>query len=370
MKFKNKKILIISPEKWGRNFVSKHHYATLLAKMGNQVFFLNPPTSEWKQTELAAGLIVLDYKSKYRGLARMPRFFSALLTKKEFLSIEKKLNLELDVLWNFDSSRFFNLQYLPKRVFKIQHIVDLTENFNRDLGAATSDICLSTTDFIKATQQVHNPNSFKIHHGTNVKHLESEVKDLGVDIKESVTIGYVGNLSIKYIDWEIVFEMAQTNKDVGFVFIGPVGKSNLSNTDAIPPFLAQTQTLPNVYFLGSKPSTDIPGLLLNFDILLVAYKAKAYKEQLASPHKFMEYFASGKVILSSYTDEYKDKQDLLVMLDENSDLPTKLKELKTQLSSYNSEAAQNRRKAFAAQNSYENQIKLIESKIAALSIVR
>lgn len=363
MQFQNKKILLISPEWWGKSFVSKHHYATALAELGNAVFFLNPPSAGWKKTPVATGLTVLDYKNTYRGLGKMPRFLSALLTKRAFLEIERFAGVQFDLLWNFDSSRFFNLKQLPQRVFKIQHIVDLTENFQRDLGAETSDLCLSTTDFIKAAQQVHNPNSFKIHHGAHAENFGAERKDLGVEIKESVTVGYVGNLSIKYIDWETVFEMAQQNTDVGFVFIGPVGKSNLSNSAAIDPFLVQTQQLPNAYFLGAKPSTDIPGLLLNFDILLVVYKAKAYKEQLASPHKFMEYLASGKVILSSYTDEYKDKRSLLVMLDDNEALPDTLHTLKTELATYNSPEAQAARKAFAAQHSYKNQLQLIASKI-------
>ena len=38
---KNKIILLISPEAWGKSFVSKHHYASYLSK-NNTVCFLNP----------------------------------------------------------------------------------------------------------------------------------------------------------------------------------------------------------------------------------------------------------------------------------------------------------------------------------------
>ena len=40
---RNKTILIISPQAWGKMFLSKHHYAIELAKRGNAVYFLNPP---------------------------------------------------------------------------------------------------------------------------------------------------------------------------------------------------------------------------------------------------------------------------------------------------------------------------------------
>ena len=40
MIFSDKKILIISPEPWGVNHISKHHYALALIKKGNTVYFL------------------------------------------------------------------------------------------------------------------------------------------------------------------------------------------------------------------------------------------------------------------------------------------------------------------------------------------
>jgi len=36
---RNKTIIILSPEKWGKMMLSKHHYAIELAGMGNIVFF-------------------------------------------------------------------------------------------------------------------------------------------------------------------------------------------------------------------------------------------------------------------------------------------------------------------------------------------
>ena len=38
-----KTIIILSPQNWGTMFLSKHHYAVELAKLGNKVYFINPP---------------------------------------------------------------------------------------------------------------------------------------------------------------------------------------------------------------------------------------------------------------------------------------------------------------------------------------
>jgi hypothetical protein len=171
----------------------------------------------------------------------------------------------------------------------------------------------------------------------------------------------VGNLSIKYLDWKLILEAVQQNSDVGFVFIGPIGKSNLSNALKIDPFLLKVQTCANAYFLGPKPAAEIPSLLLNFDILLVAYKVNEYREQLASPHKFMEYFSAGKVILTTFTDEYKNNRTLLEMVDNPLELPQRLAQIKYQLNVLNDAAHVAERLKFAEDNSYAKQLERIEN---------
>ena len=42
------KVLLISPQHWGTMRVTKHHYAIELAKLGHEVFFLEPTEASWK----------------------------------------------------------------------------------------------------------------------------------------------------------------------------------------------------------------------------------------------------------------------------------------------------------------------------------
>ena len=51
MKFetlKNKIILIISPNFWGDIHLTKHSYALEISKLGANVYFLNPPSRNFK----------------------------------------------------------------------------------------------------------------------------------------------------------------------------------------------------------------------------------------------------------------------------------------------------------------------------------
>lgn len=357
--FKNKKILIISPEAWGNNHVSKHHYARALAELGAKVWFLNPPSNEFKKIKIQENLEVIHYKASFRGIGILPRFLAAWLTKWELNKIFSFMGEKPDVLWNFDSSRFFELSSI-KNMLKIQHIVDLTMDFYRDRGAQTSDFCFATTDFILKEQQKFNQNAFKIHHGFHS--LQHSNKSVEIPGNQKIKAMYVGNLAIKYIDWEKLFICADQNPTVDFVMFGPLSASNIAsdNKQVEDPNFLKMKQLSNVYFPGPAKPEDIPTYLEKADVLLLCYQAEKFREQLASPHKMMEYLGSGKIIVATYTDEYKDKTDLLCMTKSNEEYPSLFSQVLTNLEKYNQLENQEKRKKFASDHTYFNQILKIE----------
>ena len=115
MKFKNKTILIISPESWNAQFVSKHHYSVTLSQ-DNRVYFLNPPTDKnaIKESEYK-NLYIVDYVP-IRGLRFLPNFLRVYLDKRFLNKLEKTINLSFDVIWLFENSRFYNMEFALDRV--------------------------------------------------------------------------------------------------------------------------------------------------------------------------------------------------------------------------------------------------------------
>lgn len=348
-------ILLISPEPWGENYVSKHHYAITLANQGNKVFFLNPPDKRIFKVSFSTyrNLFIIDYFPIFRGLRKLPGSITAWLTKIELRYLELRSGYNFDIIWNFETSRFFNLSKLPVGRIKISHIVDYTENFNLPLASATADICIGTSDYINKEQKNFNPSVHKIHHGVNIN---SGTSSVDFDSPYRIKVGYVGNLCLKYIDWKTVYELCAENKDTGFYFIGPEGKSNLGRKIEVDPYMNKVKQLINTFFLGAIPASEIPSYLDLFDILLLVYKADQYREQLANPHKLMEYIASGKITVASYTDEYVNKKELLEMVEDNCELPQRFRDVLHNLAHYNSEEKSALRKHFAFENIYEKQI--------------
>jgi hypothetical protein len=356
-------ILLISPEAWGDNFVSKHHYAVTLSRLGHKVYFLNPPSLGFKvSTTKYHNLFVIDCQPLFRGLRKLPVFFSAWLTFLEFRRLEKKVGTLFSLVWNFETSRFFNLSKLSSDKIKISHIVDYTENFNLKLASATADICLGTTDFINHEQKKYTTNVYKVHHGVQISSSECFLE---LNFSRKINAVYLGNLSLKYIDWETIYQICSNHQEVGFYFIGPEGKSNLGNKAAKEdPYKDKLKDLENTWFPGPFPSEQVPTLLKQFNILLLVYHADIYPKQLASPHKMMEYLASGHVIVASYTDEYKDKKELLEMASSTRDLPSVFAEVVNNLEYYNAKDKVEIRQSFASVNTYEKQLVKIFSIIS------
>ena len=305
MNLENKKILLISPESWGKSFVSKHHYAETLVDLGNQVYFLNGPGKTWRTTTTENGVKVVDYQPKFRGLGRLPEWMSAYLTLWEFRSIEKYMEVKFDVIWNLDSSPFCSLSKIPSSVYKICHLVDLNQNIQRPLLAGTSDICFGTTRYIVEELKKHNPNSHQLRHAYRPA-TGRQYSDFAMPGENSLKALYVGNLSMKYIDWNILLQATKEYPSIDFVFIGPDGKSNLSQQSNESSVKEELKKCANAYFNPPVESHEIPPILKRADFLLIAYQEEYHKDQ-AAPHKMLEYLASGKTVVATYTEEFDDE---------------------------------------------------------------
>jgi UDP-galactopyranose mutase len=99
-------------------------------------------------------------------------------------------------------------------------------------------------------------------------------------------IGFIGCLTNKWIDFDLMFAAATQRPDWSFVLIGP----KVSWKPAGVP--------PNVYLLGARPYTQLPSYLKGLDVCLVPFKQNAITDG-ASPLKLYEYLAAGRAVVST-----------------------------------------------------------------------
>lgn len=350
-----KTILIISPEPWDHVFVSKHHYAVHLSRTGNRVFFLNPPGNKLSSTPSSFdNLTIVDYKGFVKGLRFFPLMLSSLFMRSVWLSIERMLSVTFDIIWSFDNSVFYDFRVFPPKAIKISHIVDLNQDFNTRTASRTASICLCTTERIRQRLSLYNKKVFKINHGFN--DVQSTVSTT-LPGRNKCKAVYVGNLAMRFIDWETLYRTAASNSDVDFVFVGP-GFEDVSASHQANAYKRATEGLPNVYAIGRVKAGDISSYLQGADILLVCYMERYHADQ-ANPHKIMEYLGSGKVIVATKTEEFAEYRDIISMAGDNVELPELFSHVKDNLQFYNSDEFVQRRRGVASHNTYTKQIERI-----------
>lgn len=365
----HKTILLISPEAWGTNFVSKHHYAHYLSKK-NRVYFLNPAHSYSKipfagvsctTKQVADNLTIVDYVNLLPRLNNLPKGIQKTVYKKQARSIQTALGVEqFDLIWSFDPNRYFD-QSVWKADKTIYHTVDFHPHaqFEKDI-VLSSDFFFGVTDLILKEHELYR-KGIEISHAADLEGFE-HIETIEIPGKNAIRAIYTGNFH-QHIDYELLTQLATTHKTVDFLMIGPKEKSNLASKNTVESsVLAPLEKMDNLYFLGSVSPTLLMSYLSVADINLVLFKKENEKIH-CSPHKLMGYFYAGNVTLSNYIDAHKHTEKDIIYMTENT--LEDFQQIKENLAHWNSPALREKRRLFACENSYINKIKSIEKRIYA-----
>lgn len=370
--FKNKIILILSPEDWGTNLLSKHLYAQELSK-NNTVYFLHTCAHSSQKTNIATSFVcenltLIHLKSVARGLFKLPSICIDLQNNFIIKKILIKINQPIDVVWSFDQAKFQNLKQFKAKT-TIFHPVDyiVKESIFLTKIANNANVVFSVSQDILNKINTTTPKHF-INHGIDEIFLQ-EKKSLEKPnyIKsDTINVGYVGNLQMKLIDYENLLKTVRENPTIQFVFIGPDKKSNLGGTTKFNE-LDTLKSFQNTYFTGELSKNELIKILPFFDVFWLCYNNKKYPIEVSNSHKILEYLSTGKVVVSNYISTYKNETILEMVMDNNL-LAEKLKEVSSQIVQYNSIEKQQQRIAFANENTYKKQLKRIEILINTLNV--
>lgn len=363
-------ILIISPEPWRGHFVSKHHYALELARRGHSVLFHGPPEPgpmriEPVEVDLPQTLQILHAPKVAPVLRHMPARFRRRLETRWLQAVERLTEVRFDIVWLFENSRFYDMRFAEDRL-KIYHQVDLNQDFHPETAAATADLTIAISGPIEARINTAARALLRITHGCAVAQFDM-AEALGTsDRADKVATAFTefpanavltGNLEIPYLDLDLLCDLVRRYPTTGFHFVGGYTAGH-----GLHKMLAGAE---NAVFWGQQPAQTLPLYLRRADILLVAYRAQAHLEQLANPHKIMEYLAAGACVLASQTLEYDARPDLVVTADDAADFLDRFANMLGNLEHLNNREQIARRRAFAADNTYPRQLERIASALGA-----
>jgi len=360
---KNKKILLISPEAWGANFVSKHHYANNLAKH-NTVYFLNPVLSSKinpfgkiniELKNVKENLVQVNYQNLLPRLNRLPKLIQKYLFNKQAKQIQKALKVsKFDIVWSFDPHRFWNQTFwIAHRT--IYHTVDFHPNTSYEYDLIkSSDLKLSISNHIPS-KEISKDNSFQtINHGFDNLNTKADLKNIAIPGKNNKKAVYVGNVA-NLLDKVRLNQLAINHSDIDFILIGPNSNSNLSIANKEKTIIFAN----NVFCIGELNANMIDLYLRQCDINLLILKNRKGIKNINS-HKLMHYFYSGNITISDWLMDYTDNS-ILNMAKSPEEFETLFSKVIHNLNFYNSTELKEKRKQFALANTYENKIEIINN---------
>lgn len=365
---RGKTILIVSPEAWGINKLSKHHYARSLAQRSNLVYFLQPSVPGHVEPTVTAvdgekNLFLVTYTSAVFGLSKLPGFISDYFTRKDIRRIIRAVQRPFDVIWNFDMFRFPNVK-LFRASLSILHPVDFSESPIQLRAAKYYDFVFSVSMEILEKFQTINQKAFFINHGISEDFILSRKPWQPLSPNRQLTCGYVGNLGIVHIHQPNLFEIISSNPDVKFHFIGPLNTSNLGTFEALNEIVSRLQSFSNVVLHGALPPERVATIIQDFDLFLICYNTTKAGKMASNNHKLLEYLSTGKTVVSSRISTYDHSANgMIEMVMTDAELPACFKYTIASLNHLNDEGHYNKRVSFTADNTYNRQLDRIEALI-------
>lgn len=211
---------------------------------------------------------------------------------------------EPPLLWLTYPPHYEIIDQYPHSAVIFDAVDEPTEEFSHWKEAAAQVIAASDLVFASSQKIIDYYSSYgkPIHlipNGADFPHfakLAAPVEPYDIKRIPHPRICYSGALA-RWIDWELVEEVANHRPDYSFVMVGPaLGKQKFPRA-------------PNLYYLGLKPYKLVPSYLHYSDVLIIPFRVSSMT-QACNPIKLWEYLATGKPIVSTNLPEVSNIKEV------------------------------------------------------------
>jgi glycosyltransferase involved in cell wall biosynthesis len=333
---KGKDIVILSIQPWDIEIGSNCKNIALEFAKENRVLYVNPPMDRitrvkqkhseriQKRIQIAKGkeadIVKIDdnlwnlypkdtiesinWINSHKIFDVLNKRNSKLLSKNIKSAIDR-LGFSDFILFN-DSSMFLGLHlkellqpqlytyYMRDYLVKVPYWKKHGESIEPKL-ISKADVVLNNSTLYAEYGSQFNKNSIMVGQGCDIEMFTDEEDQIKIP-KEfnnilSPVIGYVGSLTTLRLDIELLEFIAKQRPEWSVVLVGPEDEAFKN---------CALHQLPNVYFLGSKDSTELPAYIKGFDICM---NPQVVNDITIGnyPRKIDEYLAMGKPVVATST---------------------------------------------------------------------
>lgn len=319
---KNEDIICISSIDWDFLWQGHQEVMTRLARNGNRVLFIEntgvraPRISDIGRIRKR----IANWKRGVRGIRKIEDslyVYSPLVFPFPYLKIARLINNRLifSVLFRWLKTVGFTeplvWAFLPTGltldlIAKIEpkvliyYCIDSFQASSKDARKVkrTEELLLKKADLVFVTSEElsrycrqHSQQVYYFPFGVDIEKFKqamekgTTVPDDIKNIKKPIA-GYIGGIH-KWIDFDLVRYIATKNKDISFVFCGPIQVDVTGVSD-----------IANITFLGQKKPEELPAYVKSFDAALIPYRLAEYTKNVY-PTKLNEYLSVGKAVIST-----------------------------------------------------------------------
>ena len=277
-----------------------------LARIGTRIRRILTGTKNERENIWVCSPLAIPYDSN-PWLRKLNLLFQNMQLKKAISSI----NIRRPVIWTTTPLAIELIKTLESSLL----IYDIQDEYTRFPGKdhallsrcethtlSVSDLVLVVSDRLKETKKAASPvpihlvrNGVDYNLSSRAVHRDTEVPKEMKQIPGPIA-GYIGNIYDR-LDQELIAGTAERLSEWSFVFIG------LVRCD-----VERLSRLENVYFLGMKPPSQLPGYMKAIDAGLIPHKVDSFT-LCQNPVKLYEYLAAGLPVVSTPLPElnpYKD----------------------------------------------------------------
>ncbi|MCF8365228.1 MAG: glycosyltransferase [Bacteroidales bacterium] len=222
-----------------------------------------------------------------------------------FLGFKLKEYLKPDIYVYYIRDNLMNVKYWNKHGKTIEPKL-----------IAKADLVFTNSLLYEEYARNYNPKSYMVGQGCDTELYTDETTEIAGEMKalRKPVIGYVGYLSSKRLDIEVIKHIAENRPDYTIVLVGPEDDTFKAST---------LHQMKNVIFLGSKEPVSLPSYIKGFDVAINPQQlTKATRGNY--PRKIDEYLAMGIPTVATKTKAMDYFADSVYLAIDKSEYLTKI----------------------------------------------
>ena len=301
----SKEIIYISSISWDFSWHRQQEMMMYMSEHGFKILFVEPcdkkhPFQSFFKQECENVWRLRPCGFPYERCSRLINIINGKMARTEIEEAARQLKFEKPILW-LDRVHGFDFKYFQKNSFVVYDLVDeilafgrvrndrmLLELENQVLKRA--DILLSSSQTLmerKIKQSSREGKSLFLPNGVDCSRFSIETRKV---TQQNPTIGFIGHISKRSINYNLVQSVAAARPDWTLLFVGP-GTEEDKN--------ALKEGYPNIVIQDPVSGTEVPRVIRDFDIGMIPYNTDKEDMDYVFPRKACEYLAAGKPVIST-----------------------------------------------------------------------